>query len=128
MTRQVAWPCVLFLGFAAGALAQQTVVSGSRSIDWSGAGVSGGIPTRINGLHNAQPGCHSGRSINSAIAACASGQVVQLSPGTYNLLSGITFNNKSGVTLRGAGPNQTFLVFCGSGNSCAEAWIRTYVS
>src|SRR5207247_7512491 len=54
--------------------------------------------------------------INSAIAACNNG-VVFLNPGTYNLAGGILFNNKSNVTLRGSGPDRTFLKFT-AGNSC----------
>lgn len=51
--------------------------------------------------------------INSAISNCTSGQVVLLAAGTYNLTTGLIFNDKSGVTLRGAGPDQTKLVFTG---------------
>ena len=43
-------------------------------------------------------------------------QVVYLNPGTYNLASGIDFDNHSNVTLRGAGPDQTKLVFAKSMN------------
>jgi len=46
--------------------------------------------------------------INSAIAACPSGQVVFLSAGTYNI-GQITFGSESGVTLRGAGAGQTVI-------------------
>jgi hypothetical protein len=42
---------------------------------------------------------------------------VFLNPGTYNLAGGIMFNNKSNVTLRGSGPDQTFLKFT-AGTSC----------
>src|SRR5947207_4997931 len=88
------------------------VLASSRAIDWSTTGVS--IPTR-----NTQCGttiaAYTGTAstINTAIANCAAGQVVLLAAGTFNLSSGITFNNRSNVTLRGAGPNQTFLVFSG---------------
>jgi len=43
--------------------------------------------------------------------------VVLLAAGTYNLSAGIVFNDKSGVTLRGAGPDRTFITFT-AGNSC----------
>ena len=49
--------------------------------------------------------------------ACPGDQVVKLTAGIYNLSTGIVFNNKNNVTLRGAGPDQTFLIFT-AGNSC----------
>ena len=36
----------ILLGAAPYAAAQQTIVSSSRSIDWRGAGIPGGIPNR----------------------------------------------------------------------------------
>ena len=56
--------------------------------------------------------------INSAIAACPANGVVFLNAGTYTLSSGITFGGRSNVTLRGAGPDRTFLIFTGV-NPCA---------
>src|SRR2546427_1819091 len=91
---------------------QQTVVSSSRSIGWSQAGVVGGIPRRTIVCATIGAGA-TAATINTAIAACPSGRVVQLSSGIYNLSSGIVFNNKSNVTLRSAGPDATFLVFTG---------------
>src|SRR5262249_59966409 len=93
------------------------IIAPSRAIDWTTAGVVGGIPTRTQICSTLSPGA-TAPDINSAIANCPAGQVVFLNAGTYNLTSGIVFNNKSNVTLRGAGPNQTFLVFTGGGN-CA---------
>lgn len=52
--------------------------------------------------------------INSAIAACPSGQVVFLNAGTYALGGQITIG-RSNVTLRGAGPDQTLIVPTASG-------------
>lgn len=54
--------------------------------------------------------------INAAIASAPSQSVVQLAAGTYHLSGEIIFNNVSNVTLRGAGANQTFLVFSSGGN------------
>jgi hypothetical protein len=90
--------------------AQQSIVAPSRSIDWRGAGVPGGIPSRTTICTTLSPGATASQ-INSAIQTCPAGQVVFLSAGTYNLSSGITFGDKSNVTLRGAGPNKTLLVF-----------------
>ena len=91
----------------------QTIVTGSRSIDWSRAGVSGAIPNRTTVCATLNPGATAAQ-INTAIANCASGQVVKLNAGTYNLTTGLTLSGKSNVTLRGAGADQTFLVFAAS--------------
>ena len=61
-------------------------------------------------------GRHIGQ-INSAIAACPSDQVVKLNAGTYTLSDSVMFDNKSGVTLRGAGADQTKLKFTNSNPS-----------
>src|SRR5438128_6765777 len=93
------------------------ILDTSRAIDWNQAGVIGGIPNRTSICATLNPGATAAQ-INSAIAACPSGQVVFLNAGTYNLSAGIVFDNKSNVTLRGAGPDQTFLIFTG-GDHCA---------
>ena len=86
-----------------------------RAIDWSSAGVIGGIPNRTTVCATINPYNGPADAINTAIANCPSGQVVFLNAGTYNLSSGIVVGNQSGVTLRGAGPDQTFLVFSAGG-------------
>ncbi len=93
------------------------IIDPSRAIDWSQAGVVGGIPSRTSICATLNPGATAAQ-INSAIANCPSGQVVYLNAGTYNLAGGIVFNNQSNVTLRGAGPDQTLLVFS-AGGDCA---------
>lgn len=55
----------------------------------------------------------SAATINAAIAACPSNQVVQLSAGTYNLTGNII--GKTGVVLRGAGMTSTTLAFNDTG-------------
>ncbi len=92
------------------------IIDPSRAIDWSNAGVPGGIPNRTTICATLSPGATSAQ-INSAIGSCPANQVVFLNAGTYNLSSGIVFNNKSNVTLRGAGPDKTFLIFS-NGTSC----------
>jgi hypothetical protein len=94
----------------------QSVISASRRIDWSQAGVPGSIPNRTTICATLNSGATSAQ-INAAIASCPSGQVVKLNPGTYPITAGVVFNNKSNVTLRGSGPDQTFLVFT-SGSGC----------
>ena len=96
-------------------LEAQTIIGATRSIDWTQAGITGGIPNRQTVCATLSPGA-TYTQINSAIAACNNG-VVFLNAGTYNLAGGIVFNNKSNVTLRGSGPDQTFLKFT-AGSSC----------
>ena len=100
---------VLLLGPSAPVHAQ---IDAGRRIDWSQAGVPGGIPTRTAICTTLNPGATAAQ-INSAIAACSNG-VVFLNAGTYNLSTGINFGGKSNVTLRGAGPRQTILRFTGA--------------
>lgn len=92
------------------------IIEPSRAVDWSNAGVRGGIPNRTRVCATLSPGATTSQ-INSAIASCPSGQAVFLNPGTYKGLSGLMFNGKSGVTLQGAGADKTFLVFT-SGIGC----------
>lgn len=90
------------------------VLAPARAIDWSKAG-AGTIPTRTTVCTTLSPGATLSQ-INSAIANCPAGQVVFLNPGTYNLAGQLNLY-KSNVTLRGSGPDQTFLVFS-SGGDC----------
>jgi hypothetical protein len=84
----------------------------ARRADWTQAGVPGGIPNRTTVCATLNSGA-TANQINSAIASCPSGQVVQLNAGTYTLSAGINFANRSNVTLRGAGADKTMLVFTG---------------
>jgi hypothetical protein len=85
------------------------ILDPARAIDWSQAGVVGGVPTRTTVCATLKPGATAAQ-INAAIAACPSGQVVSLTAGTYAISDdGIVM--KSGVTLRGAGADKTLLVF-----------------
>jgi hypothetical protein len=92
------------------------VLDPSRAVDWSKAGVPGGIPsgswTQCGSTIAAGA---SASTINSAISACGKNQYVLLASGTFNLTAGIVL--KSHVALRGSGSNQTFLIFTGN-NSC----------
>jgi hypothetical protein len=69
----------------------------------------GGIPSRTTVCAKLQPGATAAQ-ITAAIAACPNGQVVTLAAGTYDIADG-GIVMKSGVTLRGAGADQTQLVF-----------------
>jgi hypothetical protein len=103
------------------ALFSSAIIPDNRTTDWSGAGVPGGIPNRTTICASLSPGA-SGDAISAAIQSCNNG-VVYLNAGTYLVANGITFHGKSNVTLRGAGPNQTNLVFT-SANSCNGVWAN----
>ncbi len=96
-----------------------SVLAPSRAMDWSQAGVAGGVPNRTTICQTLNPGATS-TQINSAIASCPANQVVFLNAGTYSGLSGINFTGTNHVTLRGAGADQTLLVFS-STVGCNEA-------
>jgi hypothetical protein len=83
-------------------------IPSARRIDWTYAGVPGGIPNRTTVCATFNPGA-SAASINSALASCSNG-VVKLNAGTYNL-TGLQVH-ASNVTLRGAGADQTVLKGC----------------
>lgn len=93
----------------------QGIVDPSRAIDWSGAGVQGGIPSRGTICTTLNPGVTAAQ-IESALAGCPDNQTVKLNAGTYNLTA-INFSRNS-VTLRGAGPLQTILNFSSVANGC----------
>ncbi len=110
---------LLSMSFCAHAQTTWTgIIAPSRAVDWSKAGVPGGIPARTTICATIAPYGTSGSpaaptTINKAIATCRSGRTVFLSAGTFYLSAGITFTTHSNVTLRGAGANQTFIVFSG---------------
>src|SRR5581483_6427582 len=112
---------IVLLLCSRGLSAQDTsILAPARKIDWSGAGVPGGIPTRTTICATlGTPGqaatfaqSVTAAQINSAISACAANQVVKLSAGTYSLSSGITIS-KDNVTLRGEGADKTIVKFSG---------------
>jgi len=84
------------------------ILDPSRAIDWTTAGVLGGIPARATVCTTESPGV-TYTQINTDISNCSVGDVVYLSAGTYTLAGGIIM--KSGITLRGAGADKTFLFF-----------------
>lgn len=100
------------------------ILDSSRAIDWTTAGVTGGIPKRSQICATIEPYTGSSAAINDAIASCGDGQVVKLSAGTFNLSSNINFSGRSNITLRGAGPDLTILnittggCFYGPANIC----------
>jgi len=91
------------------------VIPADRDYAWNPGRMSvGGIPTGRPTFTTVNPsGGDDTNAIQTAIANCPSGQAVQLSAGTFRLqqLQVPLMLNKSGITLRGAGPNSTTILF-----------------
>jgi len=110
------WDCA---GTSGGATATCTamrssasIIPADRRIDWSHAGIPGGIPSRTTMCATLAAGA-TATDINDAIEACDNG-VVMLAAGTYDLGSEQILVQRSNVTLRGAGPGLTILEYDGS--------------
>ena len=87
---------------------------GARAINWSNAGVVGGIPHRTTVYTTLLPsGVDDTARINNALAHCPSGYVVMLSTGTFQISGAIQI--PSNATLRGSGPRKTILNATGGG-------------
>lgn len=95
-----------------------TIIDPTRRINWQGnVGVEGGIPNRTtifarvtDAPYNADPTgvVDATTTINNALAACPSNQVVFLPAGKF--LVGGQLQMKTGVTLRGAGMTNTLIL------------------
>jgi hypothetical protein len=123
MTRvRLLWFPFLLLCFSLYSSAQKWsgIITPPRAVDWSGAGVQGGIPSGSWTQCGSTIGAYSGSAttINNAISACGSNQYVQLGAGTFTLSSGITWT-KSNVVLRGQGADQTKLVINNNTSGCS---------
>ena len=100
------------------------IIAASRAMDWSQAGVVGGIPS-ASWAQCVTTACAAlataayvtAANINTAIAGAPANTYVLLPAGSFTMSTGIVFNAKSGVELRGAGANQTLLTFAGT-NGC----------
>ena len=117
-SKYLLFPLLLLLVSAIYSQAQawSGILAPSRSINWSSAGAT--ITNRTSQCGSTiAPYSGTATAINNAIAACGANQYVLLGAGTFNLSNGIIFNNQSNVTLRGAGADQTSVVFSGT-NSC----------
>jgi hypothetical protein len=91
------------------------------------AGVPGGIPNRTTICATVAPygtssSPASASTINAAIAACPSGEVVSLGAGTFYLSDQIAWNGTSNVTLRGQGANLTFIESYSGFVGCSGFW------
>jgi hypothetical protein len=102
------------------------IIAPTRAINWSLSG-AGAIPTNRTQCGSTIAAGASAATINAAIAGCSANTYVLLGAGTFNLTSAIVIA-QSNVTLRGAGANQTLLVFSGSsscGNTTAAVCVGT---
>jgi hypothetical protein len=99
-------------------------IDAARRVDWTTAGVTGGIPTTrtrcTTGTGTSAIAAYSGTAatINTALSGCDANHYVELASGTFTLSTGIDFASKSNIGLKGAGPDATKIVFTG-GTGCA---------
>jgi len=115
---------LLFITTLSHAQSWTGILDKTRAVDWSQAGITGGIPDAAwaqcatsacnTVLSNGQ--ASSGAQINAALASAPANSYVSLPAGTYNISGGIVWSTNN-VVLRGAGPNSTILKFS-SPNSC----------
>ena len=108
---------LLILPTVAHAQAWSGIINSSRATDWTGVGISGGVPsgswTQCGSTIAAYSG--SASTITRALASCGANHYVQLGAGTFNLTSAIAFPTTGHVVLRGMGANSTFLAAPASG-------------
>lgn len=117
-------PFLIFIGLfilfpaAAHSQAWSGIIDPKRAVDWSGAGIPGGVPSASWTQCGATlPSSSTASQINTAITACGANQFVLLGPGTFNLAGAIKISGKNNVAVRGSGANSTFLVFSSSSGS-----------
>lgn len=100
------------------------VISAGRAIDWTNAGVTGGVPARTTVCQTVSLTTGSGAAatntsaIQSAISSCSGkNQTVSLPAGTY-YINGISFGSSTNVTVRGQGADSTFLLINSGASGC----------
>jgi hypothetical protein len=98
---------------SASAIASSGFLPADRSTTWKpGMMAVGGIPVRATvcaTLTPSSPATDDTARIQAAINICPVGQVVQLAAGTFLINGGNFLLINKGITLRGAGPDQTTL-------------------
>jgi hypothetical protein len=114
MRRHYSVTFLLFLCLAEALCAQSWsgILDQTRAIDWSQAGIPGGIPTTRTQCVASQCNTVSGGSVtaatlNAALTAAPSGTFVLIPSGTFTISSTVTI--PSNKTLRGAGAQSTIL-------------------
>ena len=107
-----------------GSLAAQQwsgILDPTRAVDWTTAGVVGGIPSAAwtncttAACNTLNGGTVTATSINNALASAPANTVVRIPAGNFTISSCINFT-QSNVALRGAGADQTKLSFPASSN------------
>lgn len=104
------------------------IIAPTRAVNWGNAGVVGGNPVTGGLPSDSWAQCvttacstafatPTAANINAAIVSAPVFSYVLLPPGTFTMSTGLVWQSKTGVELRGAGPNSTFLVFTGD-NPC----------
>jgi hypothetical protein len=90
------------------------ILDPTRAIEWSQAGIPGGIPTNrtqcgatVQASTYGNGSSDASANIQSALNACAANTFLLLGPGKFLMNSGL--NVPSNVTLRGSGAQQTIL-------------------
>jgi hypothetical protein len=147
MTRKVTVVFALGLFCCLPAPVAEAQIPASRSVDWSHAGIPGGIPSASWPIYQTlspSGGADDSVAIQNAINAAPAGSVIRLNAGTYTLHrastvcqgksddygsgvyeAGLCLTDKS-VVLRGAGPDQTILRYGDGANIVSMG--RTYLS
>jgi hypothetical protein len=87
-------------------------VPADRLTEWNpGLTAAGGIPHRTTVFRTVAPsGGDDTPAIQEALNACPENQVVLLGPGDFHISSEGLLMDRSGITLRGSGPDQTRLL------------------
>jgi hypothetical protein len=120
---------VLASPLTARAQAWSGIIDPARAVDWSIAGIAGGLPdanwtqcgTTI-AAYGSSGSPASPSKINAALSSCPPNHYVQLGAGSFYLSAAIVFptSTRGHLALRGMGANSTFLYFSGSTN-CGNA-------
>ncbi len=98
-------------------IASQEIIPADRRIDWSKAGIPGGVPERTTICEIIDSALHGNGTtdatevIQTALENCPDGRVVYLPPGVYIVNDTIHLDDFD--TLRGAGPGITILKHSG---------------
>lgn len=103
-----------------GTLTWKGVIDPCRAMDWSNAGVPGGLPdaTWSQCGSTIQPFSGPADPIINALSACGQNQYVLMACGNFNLSSGVQFpvSTTGHIVLRGSGANCTFVSYSGGVN------------